>query len=60
MKYIDIHAHLNFKAFDEDRDEVIKQTLANDTWMINVGTQMDTSKKQLRSHINIVKAYMPL
>ena len=45
MKYIDIHAHLNFKAFDEDRDEVIKQTLANDIWMINVGTQIDTSKK---------------
>ncbi|MBI2627563.1 TatD family hydrolase [Candidatus Nomurabacteria bacterium] len=44
-KYIDIHSHLNFKAFDEDRDEVIKRALDNDTWVINVGTQMDTSKK---------------
>lgn len=44
-KYIDIHSHLNFKAFDEDRDEVIRRALDNDTWVINVGTQLDTSKK---------------
>lgn len=44
-KYIDIHSHVNFKAFDEDRDEVIKKALDNDTWVINVGTQIDTSKK---------------
>jgi len=44
-KYIDIHSHVNFKAFDEDRDEVIARALENDTWVINVGTQADTSKK---------------
>lgn len=44
-KYIDIHSHVNFKAFDEDRDAVIKRALENDTWVINVGTQIDTSKK---------------
>ena len=44
-KYIDIHSHVNFKAFDEDRDEVIRRALGNDTWVINVGTQIDTSKK---------------
>lgn len=44
-KYIDIHSHVNFKAFDEDRDEVIKRALASDTWVINVGTQIDTSRK---------------
>ena len=44
-KYIDIHAHVNFKAFDTDRDEVIRRALDNDTWVINVGTQADTSKK---------------
>ena len=44
-KYIDVHSHVNFKAFDEDRDEVIKRALDNDTWVINVGTQVDTSKK---------------
>ncbi|KKS05021.1 MAG: Hydrolase, TatD family [Candidatus Nomurabacteria bacterium GW2011_GWC2_41_8] len=44
-KYIDIHSHVNFKTFDEDRDEVIKRALENDTWVINVGTQIDTSRK---------------
>ncbi len=44
-KYIDIHSHVNFKAFDEDRDEVIKRALENDVWVINVGTQIDTSTK---------------
>ena len=44
-KYIDIHCHVNFTAFDADRDAVIKRALENDTWVINVGTQVDTSKK---------------
>ena len=44
-KYIDIHAHTNFKAFDEDRDEVVNRALEDDTWIINIGTQYDTSKK---------------
>ena len=43
-KYIDIHSHVNFKAFDEDRDEIIRRALENDTWVINVGTQADTSR----------------
>ncbi len=45
LKYIDIHSHVNFTAFDEDRDEVIRRALDNDTWVINVGTQIDTSRK---------------
>jgi len=44
-KYIDIHAHTNFEAFEEDRDQVISRALENDTWVINIGTQYDTSKK---------------
>lgn len=44
-KYIDIHSHVNFRAFDEDRDAVMKRTLESDTWIINVGTQIDTSRK---------------
>ncbi len=44
-KYIDIHSHVNFSAFDGDRDAVIRRALENDTWVINVGTQKDTSKK---------------
>ncbi len=46
-KYIDIHSHVNFTAFDADRDEVIKRALDNDTWVINVGTQINTSKKAI-------------
>ncbi|MFA6524226.1 MAG: TatD family hydrolase [Candidatus Paceibacterota bacterium] len=46
-KYIDIHTHVNFKAFEDDRDAVIRRALDNDTWMINVGTQVDTSKSAI-------------
>lgn len=45
FKYIDIHSHTNFKAFDEDRDEVIKRALDAGVMVINVGTQIDTSRK---------------
>ncbi len=44
-KYIDIHSHVNFTAFDADRDAVIKRAFDNNTIVINVGTQIDTSKK---------------
>jgi len=44
-KYIDIHSHVNFKVFDEDRDAVMHHALDNNTFVINVGTQIDTSKK---------------
>jgi len=40
---IDTHAHLNFNAYKDDADEVIKRTLENDVWMINVGSQYSTS-----------------
>ena len=46
-KYIDIHSHVNFTAYDADRDEVIKRALDNDTWVVNVGTQKDTSRKAI-------------
>lgn len=44
-KYIDIHAHVNFVLFDEDRKEVLRRALSSDTWVINIGTQLDTSLK---------------
>lgn len=44
-KYIDIHSHVNFAAFDSDREEVIERALESNTWVINVGTQLDTSRK---------------
>ncbi len=45
FSYIDIHAHLNFSAFDEDREEVIARMENVGIGAINVGTQKDTSAK---------------
>jgi TatD DNase family protein len=42
--YIDIHAHLNFAAYDADREEVVVRTLAENVHVINVGTEQATSK----------------
>ena len=42
---IDTHAHLNFNDFRNDFDKVIKRSLAEDIWMINVGSKYETSKK---------------
>jgi len=44
LKVIDIHSHINFTAYDVDRDAVIKRSLTSGIGMINVGTQNDTSK----------------
>jgi len=44
---IDTHTHLNFNAYRVDFEEVIKRTLEGDVWMINIGTQYDTSKKAI-------------
>jgi len=41
---IDTHSHLNFKAFDKDRDDVIKRCLDNDVWVINASSNYETSK----------------
>lgn len=43
--FIDTHAHLNLKEFKDDAEEVIKRTLENGVFMINVGTDFETSKK---------------
>lgn len=44
---IDTHAHINFKKYEGETDEVIKRSLAKDTWVINVGTNFETSKKAI-------------
>ncbi len=44
---IDTHCHLNFNAFKDDADKVIQRTLAENVWMINVGSQLETSKKAM-------------
>ena len=43
---IDVHCHLQFKAFEEDYDTVIKTAFENGiTAIINTGTQISSSKK---------------
>ncbi len=42
-KLIDAHTHIQFAAYKEDRDEVIKRSLEAGIWLVNVGTQKDTS-----------------
>ncbi|MBM3257671.1 MAG: TatD family deoxyribonuclease [Candidatus Nealsonbacteria bacterium] len=45
---IDTHAHLNFNAYKDDADEVIRRSLDNNVWMINVGSTYETSKRAVR------------
>jgi len=42
---IDSHAHLNFNAYKNDVDEVVRRSLDNNVWMINVGSNYETSKR---------------
>lgn len=44
---IDTHAHVNFAAFKDDGDEVIRRALDNNTWMILVGSELKTSSRAL-------------
>jgi len=44
---IDTHCHLNFEDFDNDRDEIISRCLDNDIYIINVGADLETSKKAI-------------
>jgi TatD DNase family protein len=45
--FIDTHAHVNFAAFKDDADEVIRRSLDNETWMILVGSELKTSNRAL-------------
>ncbi|MEK9175580.1 MAG: TatD family hydrolase, partial [Patescibacteria group bacterium] len=44
-KLIDIHAHVNFNAFKDDSDDVMRRTLDQKVGMILVGSQIDTSRR---------------
>lgn len=44
-KLIDTHSHLNFQAFRKDYDKVIERAIEEEIWMINVGTQFETSRR---------------
>jgi TatD DNase family protein len=42
--FIDAHTHVQFSGFDVDRESVIGRATGADVWMVNVGTQKDTSR----------------
>ena len=46
-EFFDIHSHLNFSQFDEDREEVIKQMNDESIWTITVGTGLKTSEESV-------------
>src|SRR3990172_2574949 len=44
MNLVDTHAHLQFKAYDEDRDYVVKRSSEQLAALVNVGTSLESSK----------------
>jgi TatD DNase family protein len=40
---IDTHAHVNFSAFKDDGEEILRRALAEDVLVVNVGSQYSTS-----------------
>ncbi len=53
MQFIDIHTHVNLAAFREDRDAAITRALGAGVHLINVGTQLATS----RAAVELAHAY---
>jgi len=47
VKFFDIHAHLNFKVF-QNPEEKIKENLSQGVWFLNIGTCKSTSKEAVR------------
>lgn len=42
---IDTHAHVNFNAFKDDGEDVLRRCLDNNVFVVNVGSQYTTSKR---------------
>ena len=45
--FFDSHCHVQFEAYRDDRDEVVKRTLAEGVFLLSVGTQMQTSEEAI-------------
>ena len=45
MKFIDTHTHVNLRAFKDDAKETIQRALEAGVAVVNVGTQIDTSRQ---------------
>lgn len=42
-RFIDAHTHIQFASYKNDYQVVIERALANNIWLVNIGTQKDTS-----------------
>lgn len=47
MNIIDTHCHVNFRAYNDDAQEVIHRALQSNVAMINVGTNIETSRRSV-------------
>ncbi|MHB1330917.1 MAG: TatD family hydrolase [Minisyncoccota bacterium] len=55
-KYFDIHSHLNFKDYDQDREDVILRLNNSETHTIVIGTDYESSKSAIElaeKHVGI-------
>lgn len=68
IKYIDIHAHLNFPDYKDDLEEVVKRARDKGVAIINIGTDIDSSKeiidiadnfRDIHSHIYSIPGIHP-
>jgi TatD DNase family protein len=46
-RFFDVHTHTHFAAFGGETDVVIQRALDAGVWMVNVGTQKNTSEKAI-------------
>jgi TatD DNase family protein len=44
LRFFDAHTHVQFRAYDGDREAVLARAREAGVWMVNVGTQRDTSR----------------
>lgn len=47
-KLFDVHTHVQFHAFKDDAELVIQRALVAGVWLVNVGTQADTSEEAIK------------
>ncbi|MFA6533635.1 MAG: TatD family hydrolase [Patescibacteria group bacterium] len=44
----DSHCHINFNAYKDDAEEVIRRSLSKGIWLINIGSQLSTSARSIK------------
>ena len=47
-RLIDVHTHVQFAAYKDEVSDVIERALSDNIWLVNVGTQRDTSEAAIK------------